>query len=740
MLCLLATLLLCMTCTLAVAEGVTEEAVQPEAAASVSAVPEPYRLVTEGSLYNLYLREDYMAIVLENRETGALLYSTPKDESKVPSSSFGQIMSGVVTEYLAAGSSSISTQTVDLVTSGNTQVHTIEYTYLDNGFRAAVSYTAIGISYSVEVTLDGNDLTVSVPRESIQETMSPDYKLATLTLFPYMGACYLGEETGYMLIPDGQGALIELKDNGKRYRSLYFNEPVYGKKIKDDRNDAGNSSTSVDTEAVLMPVFGIAYTELGQGYISVIEEGDVAATIQAFPNGSVNLSYDRANAVYEYNYKFTQMMGSASGAGGMDATMPSARNFNIVQHFFLLTGEDACYAGMAAAYRSYLEEKGAFTNAGSNDFDVQLDVLGLEQENFVLGKQNVVMTTFEQAAAILAELREKGVAAMNVTLRGWQEGGLSAALPTDSYNPAGALGGKSGLTTLLEGAASRKIPLMLEADFLTANMDTHPTLIYSAFKKIDSQTWYRSTYGTVYATKYYVTPSKTADTAGTVIKQMKDAGIKGISLTNMTSFLSDYYEQSTIKDLTEMASVYSGVCQTASDTFEYARLQAANAYLWQYAGSLSDLPVTGSDYIFTTRDVPFLAITLSGKMPCYAEYTNFQANSSRFFLRLVEQGLRPSFLLTWEDPIELKNTNSANIYSSRYELYSDMIASWSIELAALHEKLGNASIKAHEVDGDLTHVTWTNGVQVWLNFGDEPLTVNGETLEAMSYLVLEGGE
>lgn len=718
----------------------TAEAPEAETNGLPEGVPDTYRLLVEGSEYNLYLREDSMSLVLESRENGALMFSAVEDTSTISSSALGQAQSGVVMQYLAIGSSSISQETVDLISTGNTNVHTIDYDFtVENGFKATISYTNLGITFSVIVELNGSDLKVTVPRDEIHQDMYDRYSLSTLTLFPFMGASYLGQDAGYMLVPDGQGALIELKNNEKRYRSLYYDATVYGSKIKDDKNDAGNSWSSNSAEPDIMPVFGMAHTEQGIAFLGVIEQGDLGASIRAYPNGAVNLPYDRTSALYEYSYRFTQMMGAASGAGGMDARLPEMRNFDIVQHFFLLSGDAANYTGMAVAYRDYLEASGAFASAEMTDFDIQLDVLGLEKENFVLGKQNVVMTTFEDTAAILADLKARGAGNLSVVLRGWQEGGLSAALPTDDFNPAGALGGTSGLKTLMEGAASRKIPLYLEADFLRMNPETHAVLSYSAFKKVDSQTWYRSIYSEVYGTMNYLTPSKSLEIGQNVLKKMQQGGVPGVSLVRMTSFLSDYYENNVQKDAVSMADIYSQICQTARSGMS-TRLSAANAYLWRYASGLNDLPITGSDYIFTTCDIPFLAIALSGKIPCYAEYTNFQANTNRFFLRLVEEGLRPAFLLTQEDPIELMNTNSSGIFSSRYELYGDMIIAWSEELGALHEKLAGASIIGHEMVGDMTHVTWSNGTEVYLNYGDENLTLNGVTVEPMRYAVKEGGE
>ena len=152
-----------------------------------------------------------------------------------------------------------------------------------------------------------------------------------------------------------------------------------------------------------------------------------------------------------------------------------------------------------------------------------------------------------------------------------------------------------------------------------------------------------------------------------------------------------------------------------------------------------DLPIAGSDYTYTDAEIPFLTIALSGQIPYYVEYANFQANTKEFFLHLVEQGARPSFLLTMEDPIKLQNSNSSNIYSSRYDLYKSMIVEWYSELNVLNETVGaDGMIVDHVRSGDMVCVTWSNGTKVYLNFGDVEGTMDGVTLEKLSYEVVNG--
>ena len=187
-----------------------------------------------------------------------------------------------------------------------------------------------------------------------------------------------------------------------------------------------------------------------------------------------------------------------------------------------------------------------------------------------------------------------------------------------------------------------------------------------------------------------------------------------------------------------MAAIYTEIIAGAGEEMNVS-LVRPNAYLWPLADALTDLPIAGSDYNYTDAEVPFLTIALSGQVPYYVEYANFQANTNEFFLHLMEQGARPSFLLTWEDPIKLQNSNSSDIYSSRFELYQALIARWYSELNALYETVGpDAVITDHVRVGDVVKVTWSEGTQVYLNFGDKPAAMDGITLEKLEHKVVSG--
>ena len=827
----------------------------PAMAEEAATVPVGYKPVAESSGFALYLEESTMALIVQSKANGELLYSTVQDANTGNKTWKGFYQSGIVIEYLE----DVKDKAIQADFINNANV--ITYEYVDGGFNAHVDYTDLGISFNVEVRLDEEGVHVYIPTESIVEVKDTtymivkndqgeeeridmtkytktseeseylltttdgavytlnktyyvsgkksavtvkdqtgtsqvelpltkelvktfdvqvtdsngvaatipaadvaavqqnlyttgtaadgsairvpvdsvveiseySYTISSIYVYPFMGHSRAGEGAGYMIIPDGQGAVIGFEDNEGRYSSPY-DKQVYGVNIGVE--DEFLSEDRVSAEDVIMPIFGMVHTDKEIAVLGVIEQGDIAARIQAYPNGVRNLPFDWVTAKYTLRFVFNQPMGPS--AGNVATRTEKRRDVDILQHFLLQSGDSADYAGLAVAYRNYLVANNTFAQADGRDFDIQLDFLGIERENYILGKQDVVMTDFDQAATILEELRDGGVETMNVTYRGWQVNGLTGGLPTDSFSVAKSLGGKKALLELAEKATEMNIPFALEADVLSLNTETHPTLTFSALKKITSQTWSQATFGKVYDTLYYCNPAASQDAAEKLISEMVKEGMNSIAFTGITQVLTDYYHKDKYHDTSEMAAIYAGILDDANDQLT-TTLIAPNAYLWQYADVICDLPVAGSDYTYTDAEIPFLTIALSGQIPYYVEYTNFQANTKEFFLHLVEQGARPSFLLTWEDPIELQNTNSASIYSSRYELYKDLIVEWYADLQVLFDAVGEKGmIVDHERSGDMAKVTWDNGTIVYLNFGDKAGEIEGVALEKLSFKVVNG--
>ena len=120
----------------------------------------------------------------------------------------------------------------------------------------------------------------------------------------------------------------------------------------------------------------------------------------------------------------------------------------------------------------------------------------------------------------------------------------------------------------------------------------------------------------------------------------------------------------------------------------------------------------------------------------YSEYVNFEAEKTKFFLQLIDQGVYPSFLITQKDPSYLENTNSNYIYSSSYDLYKEEIQEYYAAVKEVAEKTGDAYIVDHEeLESGVNVTTYDNGTKVYTNYTEEKVVVDGFTIDALSYEV-----
>lgn len=691
-------------------------------AAGAAGVSDAYRPVASNDAWTLYLREDTLGLLMRDNITGATIESTVPNPDDFGDNTLwkGFYQSGITVEYIEANINKYPW--ANLVYTE----HELAYTYFQNGFTCEVYYGALGLRYQVTVTLEGNVLTVRIPQDKMTEERPEEFCFGSFYVYPFMGYSYLGQNGGFMLIPDGQGALVELKDNEGRYLNPYT-ATVYGRNVGLTEVASGavlnNRVTGSAVEAARMPVFGMVHADEQIGFLSIIEEGDISASIQAYFNGVSKMVFDWVGAKYTYRVVYAQATGPSSGTVNMRT--PRAKRFDITQRFCFVSGADADYTGLAKQYRAYLTERGVFARAGDTaDFDVQVNFFGADRESGLIGTVPVTMTTARQAEDILAALSDRGVRDVTSVFYGWQKYGQTGGRPVTGYTPAGNLGGAEGFAALYKAARELGVSLYLDADVATMVPATAGTLKYAALKKVDSNTFSLPIYGWIYSEFQYLSPVKTLELAKSVAGAFEAREVPGVSLSGLTRLVTDFKYRQTYYDSGECADLYSQSAAAFASGMPVL-LSEANAYLWQYAGALTDMPIAGSDYMFTAQEVPFMAIALSGQIPLYTEYVNFQANTKRYFLNLVEQGARPAFLITAEDPIKLQNTDADNIYSSQFSLYEDLIVEWYEKLSELHALIGSAAIDSHVRQGDLVTVTYDNGLTIYCNYGSEAVIVNG---------------
>ena len=227
--------------------------------------------------------------------------------------------------------------------------------------------------------------------------------------------------------------------------------------------------TVTQSNTVLAPVFGMAHLDDKLGYLGIVESGDERCSIEVVPNG-VMVDYNRCFARFLLRDVYVQPL-NQSNSGTVPAVEKDRLHSDLQVRYHMLTGDEADYAGMANAYREYLLDTGKLQKKDLS-YNTRVDFLGTEREAFLMGTTAVTMTTADQAADILNELRSFGVSNILSVYKGWQSGGLYN-LPITSYSADGHIGGGSGLRNFIRDQAQQGNKVYLYDDAISVNATTN---------------------------------------------------------------------------------------------------------------------------------------------------------------------------------------------------------------------------------------------------------------------------
>ncbi len=687
-----------------------------------------HTLIAENDNLALYMKEDDLSVVVEDKATGAYMESSISyDDGKNNNTWMGAMSSALVLTLINQND---DTKQADLV--NDNVKKNIQYT--DNGFTAEVYWSTYQIGMTLEVSLLEDGLMARVADESIKED-GDKYFIGTIAIYPYMGTSYLDDKEGYLFVPDGNGALIYLDDKEGRFNSGY-SSMIYG-------NDIGfteSSATSflwnkfemvTEAEQVIAPVYGIAHTDDKIAYLAVVEEGAMRATIEAHPNG-VSVDYNRAYAKFIERRLYTQPTSNNSTVGSLHLSEAERSHSDLQIRFLFMSGDKANYAGMANAYRNYLINNGTLS-VQPDDYRTRIDFMGTERESWVIGTTAVVMTTVDDIREIYADLANENVTDIFTLYKGWQDGGLYN-IPITKYKADSKIGGTGELTKLIKDTQNDGIEFYLYSDALRINPDEQ-NATFNVVKKINKRRFEEDTYQDVYETMLYLTPERSNTLVNKFITSYTKNNVNNLCISGLSNTLFSWNYSGNVYTRYECGAKYADTLAAVNEKTNLV-LEQPFAYLWHDTKAFVDMPLYTSSYIYEDVSVPFLSIVLKGVMPVYSEYVNFEANKQEFFLKMIETGTYPSFYITKESASELIYTNSSDIYSSEYDVYKSTIAEYTRALKELNDKVSGAFITGHEImDNGVNVVTYSNGVTVYVNYNSYAETVDGHTIDAMSYEV-----
>ena len=589
-------------------------------------------------------------------------------------------------------------------------------------------------------TLDGDDLLATVPCNEIAFT--EDNEITTLELLPYFLSADTAQE-GYILIPDGCGALIYL--NNQKAAATAYAMQVYGK------DALINASAYVSPRKdVALPVFGLKRTD--SAMLAIIEQGAEIAGIYANISG-------RSDEFNRVDVSFTlRDIESVSLAGNESVTSPryceDVYQGDIVMRYRWLTDEKDDYLKMAHVYRQYLVDNGKLIpREKEENAPFFLEIIGaVRKDAFFLGipySSSVQAATIAQAGDIYQAVRDAGISNIRMIFSGLFAGGVKNASLT-RLSLDGGMGGDRALTDLAALLRSNGDTLYPGVYWGRVYSNRGFNMLTQASRKHDGDPAQAYTFGEPVLKHsrtdhpgYYISPYYLPSYTDQALNNLKRLQLDGLNLFDLGNTpVGDFKRKQNISRLSAL-SVYEESLETIGGQYKLL-LDEPLLYALKYAEGATNLPASDNGFAITDASIPFLQWVLDGSMAYSSASWNVESylGMESHLLWALESASSPRFTFCWQDPSIFAHTEDMDYmayFSTQYLDYLNAAADLYGQYNAFYRQVKNARPVSHDIlSGSLRRVKYDNGVTLYLNYGKTDAAADGLTVPALGYLIREG--
>lgn len=681
-------------------------------------------------------------IRVENEQTGYAWYSNPTDrENDKVAAGFNKmnLSSQLVVTYLDKNGQTDSTN--NFVGSIRKSAFTCEK--IENGFRFVFTFPSENFVIPVEYTLANGALVCNIPIDEVEE--SGEDRLCEIQLLPLFGAG-ASSESGYILLPDGCGALIEFGCSQAKAKVLGgYKSFVYG------RDPVLTTTTVVgQTETLLMPMFGVKKDEAA--FLAIIESGDALSMVTAMPNNKES-SYATVSPTLVYrntdNAILREMKSSEKSILVYDETPVSLENYTVSYHF--LSGGDANYSGMAQVARRYYETLGMDGTAGYTGTYLELTA-GARMSDYFLGipmQRYTAFTTLSQARDIVAYLNDSGVEQIAVKYDSLFSGGEQYKMTQKAKveRKVRDMGLKAFLSDIAN-AGNRMFPTvdLLKIHASSSGVSKKNDAVRNVSGGIfTGYTFLRSTTRKDTSAAYYTIAKASvfSDLVTAYCSAMNKRGFTNYAdLTSGNLLPSDHHRSVFSKqkptDRQQVLNTYIATYESITDQSDFLMFDRACGYVFPYATDLTSVPMQSSRYELFTKDVPFVQMVLHGKVAYSSQSVNICDNTDVAMLKCLEYGSTPLFSLVYEGMDRLAASAYNERFSSSYFYWRDQIVAYNTRYELAYKQIAGRTMLQHMEVQDGVYVTqYAGGVSVAVNYTDALVELNGHSVEAGGFLIWE---
>lgn len=605
---------------------------------------------------------------------------------------------------------------------------------IEDGFRIDYTMPNVGFTIPVEVKLGEDFVETKILGDEIiddvaKEEKDPKSRLVSLKLFPFLGSDTSDNEEGYLLLPDGPGALVKFEQNRANSNNIYT-ERIYGEDIAFSINNAQTSRQSVK-----MPIFGIKSNH--QTFLGVVREGDVYASIQAAPSETLT-HYNWVTAEHLFRYKFFQPTNRRSATGFYTYSNDMQRETRSIR-YYVVDGDDPTYVDMAERYREYLMDEYELSKVEEQEhIALQLSLLGGGTKSGFIRDSFLAMTETDQAKKIVNELNSSGIDRMDIQYLGWQRGGYDNS--GGHFPVAKKLGGNDGMKEFIDFANNKGFQVYLDTSSYTFNNTNKDGFRPNRDGLRDLSSTIIKGYS--FWDHVWVSPKFMQKVIEKDFKKAKELNTNGYLYGDgIGHLLSTDYNDNYQTSRQETMEIQQDIIQKTKEEIGKVRIDDANFYGLANINHITNMDSEYSYDLFVDDTVPFAQIALHGLITYSLDYANMSKATNDIFLKGIEYGALPSFILTYGQSHDIVESRSLRRFYSTY--YKD----WEEEIVTQYQNYNEALadvqdqfIVDHEKVNDGVFVTtYENGKRVYVNYNSRPYVNDGLVVEAESFAIEEGG-
>lgn len=613
-----------------------------------------------------------------------------------------------------------------------------------NGIKFTFGFPTANVYIPIQYFLTEDGFQAEVVIGEITGVGSNPFAVLGIDLLPYFGAG-TKDDTGYLFVPDGSGALINY-NNGKHYNQSY-SEMVYGK-------NPTVETTEQETvkETIALPVFGAKTND--SAFFGVIVAGEGCSKISA-ATGMTDSTYNHvypSAVLMEYNRMYKK---GDSTAHFSSYTIDYSKNLmdgsNYAVRYFFLEGEKANYVGMSELYRDYLIKNNKLKDSPLADKKYTvLDLVGaVSIKKYVMGiKRPVVtpMTTYNDVCEIVKELKAQGIENLVINYIGALNSGLNNKI-YNTVSPESSLGSKKEFKAMIEYLEKEGVLLFLESNPVdlyengngfTENGDSTKTFFdHYAFQykyeldknvRIETSRW------------HLLRPQLLPGVTEGFSKSAASWNVKNVALARMGETLYSYYcNDEHYISRNNTLKIWDEAFKLADENAQYLMLHGGNVYGAPYADVVTDVADTHSNFDMQDDAVPFYQLTFQDNTLLTGDGINTTVDYEYAFLKSLETGTSLKYNLIKGDVSQLVGTDYNTMVSYSYDYWKNTVVEESLAMQKAVAQFAGKQIVNHEILAkDVTLTEYENG-SVVVNYTDATYTYEGQEVASRSYLILAGG-